>query len=176
MKKIIFFVVLVFAFSACQNTEKDGHSHENGTANWSVVDSLHMASMVVGGKYFDPIEEALEGLITAGKENPAALKDISLETVENVLTQVENANQGMNSWMEGHAAARASAQGVSADEAAKIVEKEYQGIQKVTDDTNTAVAAAKELLKTLGLQLDIDLLDAPKEEAHDHSEHDGHEH
>lgn len=173
---------MVLAFMACKHSHEDGdghhHGHDHGaemtTEEWKDVDDLHILAME-NGSYLDDMEEAFEKVLKDSKEDENALKGFSKEEIENVLTQVEKANQDMMSWMDNHGTIRASLAEKTDEEVDKIIETERQNIQRINDDTEKAVSAANEVLKVLGINLDEDSDEHDHEHDHDHS-HDGHEH
>ncbi len=161
---------MVLAFVACRdNHNEDGHQHgdEADSGMWSEVDELHDVSMQSWVQFGD-IEEALEAVLKQAKEDKSVLKGFSKEEVDNVLTQVEKANQDMMSWMENHGAAKKSIAGKTDEDVDKIIETERQNVQRINDDSEKALDAANEVLKALGINLE-------GEEEHDH-DHDGHDH
>ena len=179
MKKITLFAFMVLAFAACKHSHEDGHDHGHHHGDgadkgvWSEVDELHDISMK-SWVQFGGVEEALETVLKEAKEDKSALKGFSKEAVDNVLTQVEKANQDMMAWMENHGKTRESIAEKTDAEVDKIIETERQSVQRINDDSQKALDAANEVLKALGINLESDEHD---HEGHDHDhDHDGHDH
>ena len=173
---------MVLAFAACKHShDEDGGHHHHGDEGsdkmWSEVNELHDISMESWVQFGD-IEDALEAVLKQAKEDESVLKGFSKEDVDNVLTQVEKANQDMMSWMENHGAVKKSIAEKTDAEVDKIIETERQNVQRINDDSEKALDAANEILKALGINLDEEEEHEHDHDEHDHDEHDhdGHDH
>ena len=161
---------MVLAFMACKHSHDENGGHHHGDAasigDWSEVDELHDVSMKAWVQFSD-IEDALEGVLKQAKDDESVLKGFSKEAVENVLTQVEKANQDMNTWMTNHGEIKKSLAEKTDEQVDKIIETERQNVQRINDDSEKALDAANEVLQALGINL---------EEGEESQDHEGHEH
>lgn len=166
---LVALAALAMTFTACNNNQE-----EVLEASYDQMDAIHMQAMkpVMPNGPMDILEDTLEAIIKTAKDDSTVLNGVKLEDAEGVLEQLEQSRMNMGTWMENHQHISKLPADLSFDKKMEYIKSEEQAITKVNDDINQSMAAAQELLKTLGVDLAMPKMD----EHHDHSGHDHHDH